>query len=99
MDKGENKIEVKVEVEGIFLGRKVKEKFDVSLKKGGTVKDLLKALDRVNKLGKRFFRDLPLLIDLPELSINGKSFHLIKDKNKKLNDGDYVFIHTNSKCR
>jgi molybdopterin converting factor small subunit len=95
---GRNTIEVKVDVEGVILGRKIKEKFVVCVKKGGTLKDLLKALDRCNRLGKRFFRDLPTLIDLPELEINGEKCSFLKDLKKKLKDGDHIYIYTNSKC-
>lgn len=90
-------ISVKVDVDGIILGRKIKEHFDVCLKKGGTLKDLLKTLDRCNRLGKRFFRDLPTLIDIPELEINGKKASLIHDLTRKLKEGDHILIHTNSK--
>lgn len=95
---GRETIEVKVDVEGVILGRKVKEKFNVRVKKGGTLKDLLKVLDKCNRLGKRFFRDLPTLIDLPELEINGEKCSFIKDMKKKLRNGDCIYIYTNSRC-
>ncbi len=95
---GRETIEVTVKVEGIILGRKIKERFNVCMKKDGTVKDLLKALDRCNRLGKRFFRDLPTLIDIPELEVNGEKLSLINDLKKRLKNGDMVYIYTNSKC-
>lgn len=95
---GRETIEIRVDVEGVILGRKIKEKFSVCMKKDGTLKDLLKALDRCNRLGKRFFRDLPTLIDLPELEINGQKCSFVRDLKKKLSDGDRIYIYTNSRC-
>lgn len=89
-------MDVKVKVEGCFLGIKVKESMTVSVREGATLKDVFKALDRKNRLGKRFFRDLPTLIDVPELIINGEKFVLSKELERRLSDGDEVVILANS---
>lgn len=90
-------MDVKVRVEGCFLGIKVKENITVSVKEGATLKEVFKALDKKNRLGKRFFRDLPTLIDTPELIINGEKLVLSKELKRRLSHGDEIVILSNSK--
>jgi len=90
--KDKKTIRVQVRVEGVFLSVMVKEKFDIDVKEGTTLKGLFKALDRLNRLGKRFFRELPFMITIPTLLINGKKIEIVKNLKLKINDGDKIEI-------
>jgi molybdopterin converting factor small subunit len=81
-----------VQIAGLIEGEHVVGEQEVEIKNGSTVKDLIKAGDKLFNFKKKYFKLLTRQGRLPTILLNGDRLDLPEGYSQKLLDGEKISI-------